>query len=154
MVPGSPCSPSFQQSRAAARTHCSCPVLAALTRARGGRSGEMMEFASLAFFGCCCSQTLVNSLHLVKSGCYKFVSLSQKKRKVASPAGRGAAHHTQEIILSLNLWLQTSVFPKHPYRWIYVEMVQQRNSARGGSARGSLPLLPPRGFRAVLWRGC
>lgn len=37
---------------------------------------------------------------------------------------------------------------------ICVEMVQQRNSAGGRRAWGSLPLLPPHGFRAALWRGC
>lgn len=106
--PWLPLLPTLQQSRAAARTHS---LLLQGMHTGQARSEEVMEFASLAFFGCCCSQTSVNSpgeIWLLKI-CFSFGEGKERKKKVTSPAGRGAAHltHTlpQGIILSFNQWL-------------------------------------------------
>lgn len=149
VVPGSLCSPSFQQPGHTAPALCLQPW----PGPEEGTSEKMREFASLAFLGCCFTRYQLTHCIWWNLDAKNLFLFPRRRGRLLALLEEGQPTSPTPCSKKLFcLWISGGNL-QYSLR-IYVEMVQQRKSARGGRARGSLPLLPPHGFRAALWRGC
>lgn len=141
--------PSFQQPGHTAPALCLQPWPGPDHR----RGEEMREFALLAFFGCCCTRNQLTHCtwwNLVAKNLFLF---PKKRGTLVTLMEEGRL--TSPTPCPKKLFCLSICGYKFQFSLsVYVEMVQQRNSAPGERAWGSLLLLPPHGCRAALWRGC